>query len=176
MAEGMNFCPGCGTAVSTGPISCPKCGSRIGPDMRFCGQCGQPRMKERRITSTSSGPSRVESHSRQAVPVGQAAKQPKNESIGLILAIVLGFLGIWGMGHIYVGRVQRGLVLFFIGLLISTVEIVLLIELMRNTFFGYVYRGEFLAGVVVLGLLDFILWIWQIFDARQVCRTYNQTL
>jgi hypothetical protein len=38
MAEGVKFCPACGTKKA--PAGCPACGAEIQANTRFCGQCG----------------------------------------------------------------------------------------------------------------------------------------
>ena len=82
----------------------------------------------------------------------------KSEGTTLVLSIVLGLLGINGIGQIYVGRVGRGvaillgsIVLFAVG--IATVAIVV--------------------GIVLL-VIYFVIFIWQIIDARRLCQEFNR--
>jgi len=79
----------------------------------------------------------------------------KTESTTLILAIVLGIIGLPGIGHMYVGKVGKG-----VGILIG----------------GMVLLG---IGIVTMGIgiiVYLILFIWQIFNSRNLCRQYNQYL
>jgi TM2 domain-containing membrane protein YozV len=67
----------------------------------------------------------------------------------------LGIFGIEGIGQIYVGQVGRG-----VGILIAG--------------FAFWIIGVLTAPyglVILIGL--FVLFIWQIFDARRLCKEYN---
>ena len=81
----------------------------------------------------------------------------KSESTTLILSIVIGLFGISGIGHIYVGKIGRG-----VGILIA--GFVLLIVGIATAAFGI--------GIVIL-ILAIPLFIWQIIDSRKLCRQYN---
>jgi len=91
----------------------------------------------------------------------------------MALTTILAFL-IMGVGHIYLGRVRRGFVIFMIGFVGSIVASGMssIVQPQGETgpltddlsilgaFFGLV--------IVVLGLF-----VWQIADARQECRKFN---
>lgn len=87
-------------------------------------------------------------------------RKMKNESTTLILSIVLGLVGIQGVGHIYIGKVGKGVwiligsfILFVIGM--ATLFVVV--------------------GVVFL-IIYFVIYIWQINDSQKLCREYNDEL
>ena len=84
----------------------------------------------------------------------------KSESTTLILSIVLGLLGLSGIGHMYVGKVGKG-----VGILIG--NILLWIIGVATVFFG--------VGVIFL-IGAFVLFIWQIIDSRKLCVQYNDYL
>jgi len=80
----------------------------------------------------------------------------KSESTTLILSLVFGLIGLNGVGHIYVGKVGKG-----ISILIGSIII-----------FG--------AGFAFLGssgwflfILYFLIFIWQITSSRKLCQYYN---
>jgi TM2 domain-containing membrane protein YozV len=90
----------------------------------------------------------------------------KNESTAILLAFFLGILGLFGIGHLYVGVIGRGLLLFFAGLILEIL--------------GWISLEVVTEEEVVLILLALLLWagvlafwVWQIFDARAVCRQHN---
>ena len=96
------------------------------------------------------------------------------EKKGIRLTTILAFL-IMGVGHIYVGKIKRGVILLIIGLVLSTLS---------SVFAGIaeIYEDEYLIGSDVLiflgiagamGIAVFVLWVWQIFNARTACREYN---
>jgi uncharacterized membrane protein len=90
----------------------------------------------------------------------------KNESIAIILALLLGFVGLQGIGHIYAGKSGKG-----VGILIAS--IVMFVSGISMAFI----QGSLLSFVGALILVVyFIMFIWQIFDARKSCQLYNQNL
>lgn len=96
-------------------------------------------------------------------------RQEKSEGVAIVLAVLVGILGFYGVGHMYVGRIRRGLVILFLDWVISISGIVLM--LMYET----LGTGGIVLGIILL-TGSFALWIWQIFDARNVCREHNQSL
>ena len=81
----------------------------------------------------------------------------KSESTTLLLAILPGLICILGIGHLYLGVIGRG-----VGILIA--GIVMLIVGALTIGFGI--------GIIIL-ILVIPLFIWQIIDARKLCRQYN---
>ena len=108
-------------------------------------------------------------------------KSYKSEGITLVLAIAVGLLGFMGAGHIYLGRVKRGIIIIIVGgLLILTSFFIPVVLLM---IFGE--EGEtsdptgiigVMGGFVVGGIGIFALFIWQIFNSRKLCKEYNRYL
>ena len=84
----------------------------------------------------------------------------KSESTTLILSIILGLIGIQGIGHIYVGKVGKG-----VWLLIGS--FILFVAGIATVTFG--------VGIVLL-IIYFAIYIWQIVDSRNLCRKYNEAL
>lgn len=82
----------------------------------------------------------------------------KSEGTTLVLSIVLGLLGINGVGHLYVGKIGKG-VWILIG------SIVLFIIGIVTVYFG--------VGIVLL-IIYFVVFIWQIIDSRKLCQEYNE--
>lgn len=93
--------------------------------------------------------------------------------IALILALVLGLFGIWGIGHIYLGRIVRGVGFLLLGLLAPSIILIL-------TLGALVGAGSF--PIVVLGLLIlllivlFILFVLHVYDAYALANRYNEIL
>lgn len=81
----------------------------------------------------------------------------KNPTTAVLIAAIGGLVGFSGIGHIYVGKIMKGILLLVAGLILFGVGIVL---------FG---AGGFL---MVIGY--FALWIWQIFDARKLANQFNE--
>lgn len=108
----------------------------------------------------------------------------KSEGLALLLAILPGVFGLLGIGHLYASRIRRGVLLLIGGLLLSgigsacfiigslsglvvTPSGVLLMQEAPPELFIYWGIGFFVS------LCGLALWIWQIIDARAVCRQYN---
>jgi hypothetical protein len=104
--------------------------------------------------------------------VAKEWRERKSEGVAVLLAVLLGGVGLCGIGQMYVGRITRGLVIFFTGLVLEILGWTCVIlpsekDLLRPPVF-------LLATIIVFGGLTF--WIWQIFDARNVCRDHNTKL
>ena len=84
----------------------------------------------------------------------------KSESTTLILSIVLGLLWIQGVGHMYVGKVGKGIGILIGALILGTIGVLT------------IWVG---VGVIFL-IIYFIMLIWQIFDSRNLCKQYNDYL
>lgn len=91
--------------------------------------------------------------------------QYRSEGITLVLAAVLGLIGICGIGHIYVGRLARGFVLLFGSVAIGVVS-----ALMSIALFG-LPEFIFIALAAYLGF-----YVWTVFDARSIVKKHNESL
>lgn len=105
----------------------------------------------------------------------------KSEGVTLVLSIVLGLMGIMGVGHIYVGKVKRGILILIGGFCIWVVVLIpigLLAalqdsqELSEEEVVAQIF-GPMMGALVIGGIAGFALFIWQIFNARSLCRDYN---
>jgi TM2 domain-containing membrane protein YozV len=130
----MPFCPSCGKEVLSGTAYCPACDASLS----------------------------------QGAPVQTAAPYSmvpqKSEGVAVVLAIILGIFGLWGIGHMYAGKFGKGVVLLILGLIFGGlfwVSIFLTVILI-----GFV-------GLALFGLIQFVGWLWQAYDAYQTVKTYN---
>ncbi|MFC2018977.1 hypothetical protein ACFLU4_03365 [Chloroflexota bacterium] len=111
-------------------------------------------------------------------------EQLKSEKVAVLLAALLGAIGFLGIGHLYVGRIRRGLILL-IGTwgLVSISVMCLFAWSMSHMIIpppgqpiGTPPAGRwvFLVVSLLFSLGAIALWIWQIIDARAVCRDNNK--
>ena len=176
---------------------CINCGDTLPPTAKFCGSCGtlrqliddnsqKPRGKKRSVkqskksreeelaeyeekylvktknTKSKSKPKTKAKRSsyENAERYHRHMERPlgwKSESTTLILSIVIGLFGISGIGQIYVGKIARGVVILIAGLVLTIVGL-----------------ATIFIGIGVVFLIAYIpLFIWQIIDARYICRHYN---
>lgn len=91
-------------------------------------------------------------------------RKMKSETTTLLLAIILGLFGLQGIGHIYVGRVGRGITILIGSIILFSISIALIV-----TILGAIIGIPLLIGFVVM-------FFWQILDARKLCREYNDEL
>lgn len=105
----------------------------------------------------------------------------KSEGTTLVLSIVLGLFGLMGIGHIYVGRVKRGVAILIVGLLIWGIVFVPIAMLSTmvdsqglsdTEMVGKIF-GPMIGALVIGSIGGFALFIWQIINARSLCRDYN---
>ncbi len=130
------FCTACGQPAY-GNAECPECRSRIGASDRYCPGCGRPLRP-------------VKAPRRSSRPVA-----------ALVLGLVPGLLSLWGIGHLFAGRIDRGLAFLFLGLVMSFVAPVTLVTLVQDI-------GG-LAVLTVLGAVAWVvIWLFQSIDAYRV--------
>jgi TM2 domain-containing membrane protein YozV len=86
----------------------------------------------------------------------------KKSSVSLLLAGLVGVL-FMGIGHVYLGRMGRGIVILFSGVVTGVL------------FYSAMVTAFFSIGIV-FGVVRLFLWIWQIFDAYKLTKRYNSVL
>ena len=108
----------------------------------------------------------------------------KSEKIAILLAALPGAIGFLGIGHLYIGRIRRGLILLMGAWGLAGTGILCFVIWSMSSMVipppGYpkvevptYYLAFFAVGFVsFLGLVG--LWIWQIFDARTMCQNHNR--
>ena len=120
----MVFCTSCGNEIESGTRFCPKCGAGI---------------DEKSVPITSE-PTHVRSN-----------YVVTNKNAGL--AAVLSFL-FCGLGQIYAGKITKGLLFIFVGLLLGVATFIFI-----------------LPGVAAVAF-----WIYNIYDAYTLTNEYNTAL
>ncbi len=142
----MPYCQNCGNEVQSGTRFCPECGANIQQDQYR------------------------QSHADQSYY--QQPYSKKDPTIATILAVVLGFFGLFGIGHIYVGRIARGIVLLILGLII--VPLFVFGAIFNFALFGSGGLGGGIVLIIFSAVIWFILLIWQTFDAYSLAKEYNR--
>jgi TM2 domain-containing membrane protein YozV len=132
---------------------CAVCGKSLLVTEQFCASCGTSNTLYREPVSNTQ-----DNH---ATPAGAAGYNPyKNPTTAVLIAAIGGLFGVSGMGHMYVGKVTKGILILVAGLILAVVG-------------GL--TAAFLVGIpLLIGYLA--LWIWQIFDARKLANQYNEYL
>jgi predicted RNA-binding Zn-ribbon protein involved in translation (DUF1610 family) len=134
------YCSNCGESLENlnyeETKKCPKCGIDL--------QIGSTR-------NTSSSSSVVEQ-----LPY-------KSPGTAALIAFIGGIFGLQGIGHMYVGKVGKGM-----GILITGIILAALLVFISMSF-------EIIL-LFVFGVAYLVLWIWQIFDARKLAKKFNESL
>ena len=176
----MVFCDNCGHKLRTTAKFCASCGTAREPTddtpkSRSRERPARPRKKSREeelaeyeeeyLSKSKNTKSKSKARARQdsdedTARYRRGMERPmgwKSESTTLLLAILPGLICIFGVGHLYLGVIGKGVVILIAGF-------VLLIVGIATAAFGI--------GIVIL-ILAIPLFIWQIIDSRKLCRQYN---
>ena len=97
-------------------------------------------------------------------------KHYKDSDTTYVCSIGVGLLGIMGVGHIYLGKVRRGVIILIIGIILW---IGLIVPVLFFGMFPFYYFGGGFA-VFIMGII--VLFILQILDSHQLCKEYNEYL
>ncbi|MDR0523489.1 MAG: hypothetical protein LBG62_03610 [Candidatus Methanoplasma sp.] len=74
-----------------------------------------------------------------------------------------------GLGHLYVGKITRGLGWMGLGIATWVFSIFALIALLD-------VQGGFLVTMTMMIVASFVVWILNIYDAYRLCNEYNDAL
>jgi TM2 domain-containing membrane protein YozV len=91
--------------------------------------------------------------------LGEKLVKYRSPEMAAILAGLLGAFGAMGVGHLYVGRLRRGLAIFAAGVLC-----------IASWLCGFVVANPLM---LLGGIAGFCLWLWQIFDAYGLAKRYS---
>ena len=170
----MAFCDNCGHELRSTAKFCGSCGtSREPTDDTPKPSRGRPTLsrkksREEELTeyeeeyvsrsedSESKSRSRT-ARSKQNVNSGNVLQRPpewKSMGVTMVLTIVLGIIGLGGIGHLYLGKIIKGIVLIIVGIIL--------------TIFGWLT----IFGLIIL----FIFALCVVYDAYRLCKRYNNDL
>ena len=135
---------------------CDNCGHAIRLGAKFCCSCGNP-ITEIETPSQDTNRSYAETPPKQNVNTGKVLQRPpewKSMGITMVLTVVLGIFGLGGIGHLYLGKIIKGIVLLIVGIILAIIGWL--------TIFGLII------------LLIFALCV--VYDAYRLCKRYNNDL
>jgi hypothetical protein len=72
-----------------------------------------------------------------------------------------------GIGHIYVGRLGRGIALLIVGIILGILS-------WGSFILGFVTFGITFIFWIIFAIILFILWIWQTYDAYNLAKQFNR--
>jgi uncharacterized membrane protein YdbT with pleckstrin-like domain len=144
-------------------IKCSDCGKETSEDQNFCPSCGTKLGKksvpdlESELKETKEKVEELEKKSKSQEDRDYTQTMYKSESTTLVLAIVLGLFGISGVGHIYLGKVGKGIAILIVNIVLAIIG-----------------GATIIIGIGIIFLIIYlVIFIWQIVDARSLCQYYN---
>ncbi|MFP4170457.1 MAG: zinc-ribbon domain-containing protein [Methanomassiliicoccales archaeon] len=158
---------------SGGPSYCPTCGARLEGQVNYCPSCGAPVVGQPPGGQAYPGTGYPPPQSPYMVPA------KKDTGVALILGILPGIFGIWGIGQMYVGRVIRGVALLVLGLVgIGGLWILLIGGYMIGMMNvgadpAHIFPGALIL-IIILVAVTIALLIWQAYDAYALAKSYNE--
>lgn len=162
------YCTKCGSEITSNSHFCPNCGTKV-EEMekdRFCGRCGK-QLPPQAQTCPNCGKFVSQTRQEQSTNQNSRLVRPvewKSESVTLLLSILLGLFGIQGVGHMYVGKIGKGVVILIGSIVLFVIAVALTI-----TGIGAII------GIPLI-IMYIVMFIWQILDARKLCMQYNEHL
>jgi len=135
--------------LSAGPNFCSNCGEKLDTDedIEVCPKCHTA----------------LHEHSKHIDIAKSVTEQLPYKSPGTaaLIAFIGGIFGLPGIGHIYVGKVGKGIATLATGIVLAVLSFV--------TFWA-------VFTVVIFGIAYLILFIWQLFNARKLARKFNDAV
>lgn len=152
---------------------CPNCGTNLPEGIQFCMNCGYDINKG---TTSSAQPWQPNVPQRPPSPYGYSLPT-KSELVAIILAIIVP-----GAGHLYIGKLVRGLVIMIAYFSISILSAVWIFNQIGNltnmsdpdAIMNAL--GSSIGLISILSIATFIIWIFQLIDVYSLTKKYNEGL
>ena len=96
--------------------------------------------------------------SKQNVNSGKVLQRPtewKSMGVTIVLTVALGWIGIGGIGHLYLGKIIKGIVILIVGVILLIITILSM-------------------GIGLIVLIPYAIWV--VYDSYKLCKRYNNDL
>jgi len=167
-------CPNCGRGSDKMLNFCPFCGSRLEPEGAARDQAAteppQPSYApsynpyQRNVSATMPAPL-----VRNVAPEYPNGKDPRR---AFFFGLLLGFLGFMGIGHIYLEKNAKGVVLLIVGGMLAVLSVMAWMTVLGPSEYSL---GVRVATALILSGPYLVLQIWQAFDAPKPKREWSRT-
>jgi Predicted membrane protein len=141
-------------------LYCQKCGKEINDNSTFCSSCGAS-------TDGSTQTNNIPNYG----PQNNAYVYSREKSNGV--GIILGFF-IPGLGHLYAGKIGKGLLIMFSGIILSVISMIAVFGAISYDSTGALNGA--LTFLIILPIIYIIIWIWNMYDVNKVIKEYNECL
>ena len=168
------ICRNCGRVIPDGSLYCPFCGAKQDVAVPSNAQVPPVNPTPPAVPSQPYAPQTV-------------VYKEKDEGITALLALVGGLFGLWGIGHLYVGEVKKGIMLLILGFLVQLLPMGAIMVLFMG--FAPMYMNPYppqpgpqlmfslsFFALAIWGIIVLVLFIWQVFDAYNTAKRYNEYL
>ena len=155
--------------MSTGPNFCSNCGEKLDASMNTneCPKCHSVYSALHEHSNHSESPPRVV----EQLPY-------KSPGTAALIAFIGGIFALPGIGHIYVGKVGKGIGILVLGLILYVVIVVTIVSIgflasVEQTNPENVNNSSGTGAIGIMLLLSvsyIVLFIWQIFNARKFAK------
>ena len=143
---------------------CPECGEKVREGSKFCGSCGKELIKM--SDESNEEISKIKEPESETLLPKLTKIGFKSPMIAAGLAAVLGFFGVLGIGHIYISKLGRGIVLLISGLMLESI-----LWYIPLKFFSSHYLGPSDLMILYLtGIISLSVWVWQTYDAYTLAK------
>ena len=126
--------------------------------MVYCKHCGKEFTSEEITYCPSCGKSQ-----HQTITQSVVVTQNKNPGTAVLIALIAGFFGFQGIGHMYIGKTGKGIGLLILGWILAITMVISII-------------GGLISLFIILGIVIFAYWIWQAYDVNKLTKYYNEYL
>ena len=98
----------------------------------------------------------------------------KSPGTAALIAFIGGIFGLQGIGHIYIGKIGKGIGILIAGIIIAALFVITIMMGMRLMILMMDSNQMLFILSCVLGISYLVLWIWQIFNAKKLARKFNE--
>ena len=172
----MVFCDNCGHELRSTSKFCASCGTAREPTddttrSRSRERPARPKKKSReeeylraklnlqpKSKNTKSKSESKTVGEKQNVNSGKVLQRPtewKSMGVTIVLTVVLGWIGIGGIGHLYLGKIIKGIVILIVGIILLIITILTM-------------------GIGLIALIPYAIWV--VYDSYKLCKRYNDDL
>ena len=137
---------------------CDNCGHELRSTSKFCGSCGTKTSPTQDHSNYDDIDKISSNTTKQNVNTGNVLQRPpewKSMGVTIVLTVVLGIFGLGGIGHLYLGKIIKGIVILIVGIILLIITI-------------------FTMGIGLIALIPYVIWV--VYDSYKLCKRYNNEL